>query len=114
MSCADCDKAVVGWRVWCDDDRVFASQQHTWAQVPDDGVLVRMIYYRDGTKQIQQGQDYFYEAPHQSGEPIYGTGRTEDAIAQRYPGAVIKRGRWAPDAYYRRIVAAAMASTAPE
>lgn len=101
---------VLGWRVWYDDGTVFDSRRHRWVDLPEDGVLVRMIYYRDG-RQIQQGMDYYYEAPHGSGEPILGTARATDDLARRYPGAVIKRGRWAPDAYYRRIVDAAMAST---
>lgn len=112
MACNDC-RQVIGWRVWCDDDRVWDSAHHTWADVPDDGLLVRVIYYSDDRREIQ-ALDYFYEAPHAaSGETIYGAGTPTDEIGTRYPGAVIKRGRWAPESYFRQVMARAHAATEP-
>ena len=106
-------RAYIRWRVWYDDGAIYASDEHSWADLPDDGVLVRIIYYADGTKQIQQGTDYYYEAPHFSGEPVLGAGMDKDEIEKRYPGAIIKRGRWCPDEFYKKIVAEAFKSSAP-
>jgi hypothetical protein len=74
-----------------------------WEDLPDDGLLCKMIYYKDGTKQVQHGLDFYYEAPHHAGI-IQGAGMCRDEIEDRYPGAVIKRGRWAPDNYYRVVM----------
>lgn len=104
---------AIAWRVWFDDGSEYNSRDHVWADCPDDGVLVRMLYYRDGSRQIQNGLDYYYQAPHFSGESIYGAGGSKDNIEKRYPDAVIKRGRWAPDDYYREIVDKAFASKPP-
>lgn len=97
----------LGWRVWYDDGEVFKSDTYGWADLADDGILVRMIYYGDGTKQIQHGMDYYYEAPHEEGT-IRGTGNDLDDILIRYPDAIIKRGRWTPDEYYRETVEESM------
>ena len=100
-----------GWRAWFDDGSVYDSEETPeWSQVPEDAVLVRIIYYTDGTRQIQQGLGYYYEAPHHSGESIFGAGSNRREIRRRYPGAVLKRGRWAPDDYYRAAVACALSS----
>ena len=100
----------MSWRAWFDNDSIYTSRDSKSADLPGDGLLVRMLYYEGGGKQIQQGVDFYYEAPHSSGESILGCGMDKDEIEERYPGAIIIRGRWAPDEYYKRIVAEAMAS----
>ncbi len=102
---------VLGWRCWYDDGSVYSSKESEWADLPDDGLLIRMIYYEGGGKQIQSGSDYFYEAPHFSGEPILGEGKNLNNIETRYPGAIIKKGRWAPDGYFRNLVDESMKRT---
>lgn len=97
----------LGQRVWYSDGLVTTDP---WEDIPEDGVLVRILYYEQG-KQIQQGMDYYYEAKHYSGEIIRGTGMQLDDIENRYIDAVIKRGIWSPDEYYKGIVAEAMEST---
>lgn len=101
-------KVFVGQRVWFSNGSVSSLP---WDELPDDGILIRMLYYSDNTKQIQHGMDFYYESPHHSGEPIRGSGMTKDEIAKRYYGAIIKRGIWAPDEYYKTILEEAMAST---
>jgi hypothetical protein len=100
---------VAGWRIWFDDGRVYQSSTDKWEELPDDGVLVRMLYFTDGTKQIQCGNDFYYEAPHPQGT-IYGAANEAFWDPKRYPGAIVKRGRWAPDAYFKRIHDAAFDS----
>lgn len=98
------------WRAWYDDGRVFGSDTINWEDAPDDGLLVKILYYPTGGKQIQQGVDYYYEVVTRVGL-VQGAGMSKDEIPARYPGAAIKRGRWAPDTFYRGVVDAAMAST---
>lgn len=81
--------------------------------MPVDGVLVRMLYYSDGTKQIQQGLDYYYEANHPGGM-IRGAGMDKDKIPERYPNAIIKTGMWVNDEYYLNVVKEAMESNGDE
>ena len=103
--------SVVGWRVWYDDGAICDSNSFAWVDLPDDGVLVKMVYYDNGTKQIQQGADYFFIATHHSGEEIHANStKTISEIEARYESPIIKKGRWAPDGYYQKIVAAAMSS----
>lgn len=101
---------TLGWRVWYDDGGIYTSADHDWADIPEDGLLVKMIYYADGTRQVQQGADWYFEAPHHSGETTRGFGNDEKKIRKRYKGAVLKMGKWVPDRYYRRIVNEAMTS----
>lgn len=105
-------KQTAGWRVWYDDGSVHDSRTLRWEDLPEDGLLVKMLYYTDGTRQIQHGMDWYYEAPHPQGV-IRGTAMERDLpeLPERYPGAILKRGRWAPEELYYRVLEAAMAST---
>ena len=64
-------KIYVGQRVWFSNGLVTT---HAWEEMPDDGILIRMLYYSDDTKQIQHGMDFYYESQHHSVEPIRGSG----------------------------------------
>lgn len=98
---------VIGHRVWYSDGAVLTDP---WEELPDDGILIKMLYFKDGTKEIQHGLDFYYEAPHPSGGIIRGAGMKEDQIVDRYPGAIIKRGIWSPNEFYHKAVEEAMAS----
>lgn len=106
------------WRAWFDDGSEYNSSEHSWdlAVIPADGLLVKMLYDRDGPgKEIQHGVDYYYEAPGRRTRHsiVQGCGMDRDEIERRYPEAVIVRGRWAPDEDYQEIMALAHASEAP-
>ena len=101
-------KGLLGQRVWFSDGTISTNPPDLWSDMPEDGVLVRMLYYADGTRQIQHGLDHYYESLHHSGETIRGAGMDKDKIAERYPGAIIKQGAWSPDQYYRTILEEAM------
>lgn len=103
-------KKFLGWRIWYDTGEIYSSGESKWEELPYDGILVKMLYYEGGGKQIQQGVDYYYVAKHHSGEEIHGCGMDKDRIPERYPSAIIKYGRWAPDQFYRGVVNAAMRS----
>jgi adenylate kinase family enzyme len=94
------------------DGTVYSSREcFSFSDIPDNpqnGVLVRMLYYSDGTRQVQQGVEFFYESEHPSGEPVRGTAEFESDIRTRYRNPIIRQGQWAPDEFYDRIVKEAM------
>lgn len=108
---------VIGWKVWFADGRVAAgATPEEWAALPEDGVLIVMLYYDEFTeadpelryRRILQGNDSYWlsrgEADH-----IYGqSDEAAAAICERYPGAVVKRGKWTDDESYRLAAEAAM------
>ena len=110
---------IIGWRTWVDTPKgvvTFDSKLNAWTDVLDDGVLYKMLY--GDTKQEpnlnrkfreqQQGIDSFFEAPHRDGT-IYGSSNeTVAEIEARYPGAVVKRGKWVPEETLRNVVAEAI------
>lgn len=111
---------VVGWKVWVvtPQSEVKTLTGRTLAacrSVPDDGVLVWMLYYdRFNTsgdvryRRIEQGSDTYFCAPGMS-DVLYGHSDDKpDTVKARYPGAVVKLGKWADDATYRRVVNEAM------
>lgn len=100
---------VVGWRIWYDDGQVYDSLTATWASLPDDGVLVVMLYRRDGSRRVMSGNDYYWTAYHPQGV-IYGHA-DNPPDPTRYTGALIKRGRFAPDHIMQDVEAQASASS---
>lgn len=104
----------IGQRLWFLDGSVHTCPPKKFSSLsmPEDGLLVRMKYFEDDTKEIQQN-DWYYEAPHHSGESIRGSCSDKDyeENLERYPTAVWIRGQWGPDDYYRKVVDEAMAST---
>ncbi len=101
----------MGWRAWFDNGLTYDSRSTSWADVPDDGCQVRMLFFADGSKQVQHGADYYYDAPHPAGTIHGSTSDLLHELQARYPGAIVKRGRWAPDDWYHDIMAEAHAST---
>jgi hypothetical protein len=108
-------KAPVGWRAWCSDwdpetgGPVYDSSTCTWDDVPMVGVLYKIIYYSDGTRQAQTAE-YYYEEETPRGL-VQGTAASLDEIAELHPDAVVRRGLWVPDEYWYQVRAAALAST---
>ncbi len=93
---------VLGWRAWYAGGTVYDSRSTTWANLPDDGALAFVIYFagnipggvHSSLRRIMTGTDYYFLV----GPDLYA--QSDDApeeITRRYPGAILKRGRWAPD-----------------
>jgi hypothetical protein len=86
---------IIGWRAWYTGGRTFDSATTEWEDLPDDGVVLIMLYQdvRDSSnfflRRGMSGADYYFK----SGD-IYGSGFHDDEIPRRYPGASIKRGKW--------------------
>ncbi len=103
---------ILGWSVWIDTPEgvdQLESRATAWADVPDDGIIYKMLYKNDGDgleenqnpnlvsrRESMVGVDHYFEAPHADGT-IYGSSNDPAAeIVERYPGAIIKRGKWVP------------------
>jgi hypothetical protein len=125
MSCEDCPQALLdgsspvqqlGWRCWTDDGRCYCSKSNAWSDVPDDGIVMMMVYLRrSGQKQTEQRvlqASYYFVMPQKDRPPlIFGSEEMPAEIAARYPGAIIKRGRLTDDEMFWRIEEIAMTST---
>lgn len=100
---------VEGWRAYYTDGRAFDSATHDWVDLPDDGLLVLVIYYDrwsgDGTVQQRMtldGDDHYFHVP---GTELFGCNNDPiEEIERRFPGAVVKRGKWteATEFYYTK------------
>ena len=98
---------VEAWRVYYTDSREYSSAETDWAELPDDGVLLLRLYYdafsRGGVRYTKSlsGDDYYFHVP---GTDLYGCNNDPPAeIRERYPGAVVKRGKWTTHAEMRRV-----------
>lgn len=116
---------ILGWAAWFDTSsgvEVFSSKDTAWEDLPDDGVIYIMLYKDEGDGQEANlnadrythregmcGIDQYFMAPHHSGFPVYGSNNdTKEEIESRYPGAIIKRGKWVPAEVFRRVDMEAM------
>lgn len=99
-------EAVARFRAWYTEGRVFDGDGfEDWRALPADGVLSVMLWFGDGTRRVEQGNDSYFATP----EGIYG--HSDDPageIERRYPGASVKRGKWTTDAEMHRVAAEAM------
>lgn len=87
---------VIGWRVWYGDDSKYDSKNTRWEDLPDDGVVVVMLYFDNKTRRIMDGSDWYFRAKHKSGDFIYGENSdSPEENRKRYgKGISLKRGQW--------------------
>lgn len=85
---------MVTWRAYYTNSRSFDSATDSWIDLPDDGFLILILYYEDGSPErlVLNGEDYYWHIPDTD---LYGASCDDPAeIRERYSGAVIKRGIW--------------------
>ena len=99
-------KKHIGQRVWFDDQKMRTGD---FVDMPSGGLLIRIIYYSDNTKQIQMGTDYYYEVDTPLGV-LRKNDNDKEAFLAIYPNAIVIEGEWVADDYYFAIVEEAMAS----
>lgn len=88
----------IKWTVWYDGGRRFDSSDTRWEDLPDDGVLYVAVKRTQGYMGLC-GSDYYFK----SGEIVgMNNDPPEDTLA-RYPGAVLKRGRWTTEDEMRDV-----------
>jgi hypothetical protein len=91
------------WRVWYDGGRVFDSDEISWEALPDDGVQFVRVDVEGLGWRTMDGCDWYFKA----GDLIACNNDAPDEILRRYPGAILKRGRWTSDEETTRIHAEA-------
>ncbi|MHA2279264.1 MAG: hypothetical protein ACXAC5_00010 [Promethearchaeota archaeon] len=103
---------IVGWKAWY-DGAIYNSKEHSWKDLPNDGLQVVVLYTNkrlrsdDGwCRRIWSGVDYYWTTPESGSEIFCG----DENPTERYPGAIIKRGKWIPLERYEKIRQEANAS----
>lgn len=90
------DPIILGWQIWYVGGLIYRSSEYSWAELPNDGVLALSLCEStcapDGkyTRQLLSGYDYYFLA----GDIFGANNDAPEITAQRYRGAVIKRGKW--------------------
>lgn len=103
---------VIAWKAWFAGGVVFCSDGVTWDELPDDGMLGLVTVFDERNtangirlKRHVDGCDWYWQAPGLDGEPIFGYSDDDpDEIRDRYPGAVVKRGKWTSDPEMSRVI----------
>jgi hypothetical protein len=112
---------IVGWRAWYADWSVYDSKKMDWADLPDSGVVIVMLYYAERSssgkryRDVLSGADWYFRAG-----TAYGTnhdshidpGQWVDPapVLAKHPNAELKRGEWVDDVTYNRMRATAQRS----
>lgn len=98
------DEYIVSWRCWVEfnEDIVeYNSIEHCWNKIPDDGFQAMRLWYSDGTGRYISGNDFYFLSEHKAGLIIGQSNDTD--IKERYPNAIIKRGKHVPDKLMKEI-----------
>lgn len=51
---------MAGWLAIYSDRSEYASSTTTWAELPETGVQVVVVFFNDGTRQINDGADWYW------------------------------------------------------
>lgn len=100
---------VIGWRAWYADESRYDSKATRWEDLPDDGVLVVVLYFDENRpdgkplRRINSGVDWYFRAKGLKGF-IYGQNNdTPEENKKRYGDDILlKRGKWADDSMMHR------------
>ncbi|MHA2279266.1 MAG: hypothetical protein ACXAC5_00020 [Promethearchaeota archaeon] len=105
------DKTIIGFRAWYENSQVFDSKTITWENLPDDGLIVVILYenkrLRSGDghyRRICSNKNYYWIVLPNLLDVFYD----DDNPVERYPGAIVKRGKWVPYAEYEAVTKEAM------
>lgn len=103
---------VIGWRAWYAGGRKYSSKSSTWEELPKDGVIQIYLFMDERNKSSRMpyrrgmaGSDYYWHVP---GEDVYGACNADEMgpneILLRYPGALIKKGKWVSEQEYDAVI----------
>lgn len=94
---------VIGWRAWYADGSKYDSAAIQWKDLPDDGVLVIMLYFDNKTRRIMDGSSCYFRTRHESGEFIYGENDdSPEENRKRYGESIsLKKGKWTTEKFMR-------------
>lgn len=98
----------LAWRAWTKVG-VVDSGSHRWEDLPDDGVYFVMTYYRNERGAIMRrqvsGDDWFFLWRQPGKADLIGSNRdSPEENQRRYPGCILKRGKWVDDLTFQAIV----------
>lgn len=107
----------VTWRAWTESG-CFDSSEHEFEDLPDDGILFIMVYYANEKGRIVRrqlsGDDWYFCQRKPGRADLIGSNRHDpESTARRYPGCIIKRGKWTDDLTFQEVQLEAMASVSP-
>ena len=93
-------KIVLGWIAWFDTKEKYTSKETTWGDLPSDGCLIVNVFSKiEGQPNIlcltMTSDDYYFRQETEEGV-VYGSNNHTDN-ADRYPGAIVLRGKWATE-----------------
>lgn len=95
------DNFIIAWRCWYDDGtfipKEYTSINSTLDTLPEDGFQAMRLWYSNGGGRYMSGNDYYFFAEHPSGLIFGQSNDSYDSIVQRYPTAIIKRGKHTSD-----------------
>lgn len=111
---------VVGWSAWFTSGRVFHSTTSTWAALPDQGVLLVMVFYDSvygkgvfRRRGMRHGRDHYVMVPPGAkGTEFVNTNELVTSLAVKYPSASVKFGKMVSNEEMDRVQTAAFAARA--
>lgn len=99
---------MIAWKAWYQGGRSYCSSGTLWSELPDDGALGFVILFDvlspDGERyrRFVSGSDLYWMVELEEQQTLC-QGMHGDRPAERYPGAVIKRGAWTSDDEMQRV-----------
>jgi len=97
------------WKLYYVDDTVFSSDDGTWEEAPDDGILYAVVWFdkfhdtpthKRRYRRIANGMDYYFW--HEG--TLCCNNDTLEVNKERYPSVThYKRGMWTGDAHFEEV-----------
>lgn len=120
------DHTIVGWKAWyANRNQPYESSNTCWSELPDDGVIAVLAFERQvvvssrkhyrvlltgSPNQQGLGDMWFFQFRSEAGEIMYNcSSDPPEVILERYPGALLKRGKMIGFEELRSIEEKAMA-----
>jgi hypothetical protein len=95
---------ITGWKAWFTEKRHYTSKDTNFEALPSDGCLGFKIFYSATTGLFLKSQDYYFKHDKLIGGDLDKPGRdVRQEIMDRYPGAIIIRGKWTDDEDMERV-----------
>lgn len=105
---------VIGWRAWYKGNIKYNSKEIDWADLPNDGLLVVVVYFRKGDRKerrIMNGCDWYFYSP--SDKSYFDNNESPESNRLRYPDCILKRGQWTNETEIRVVEQEAAVSVEP-
>lgn len=108
---------IKSWRCWYNnltpEIQRYDSCRHTIEDLPSDGFQAMRLWYNNGSGKFISGNDYYFFYQFDD-EVIFGqTNDLPEKILERYPTAIIKRGKYTTERILNEIHTEMINSTDP-